>query len=235
MPHTLLAIDTATEICSVAIAVDGRVTELAETVGQRHSERILPMADEMLQGAGLRLGDCDAIAFGAGPGAFTGLRIACGIAQGLAFAVDKPIVAIGNLAALALAARAAAPGARRILAAIDARMQEAYWAMFSVDGGRPVAITAPALATASELASIGRRWTPDLLAGNAWQAFPDAGAGLDIVRAPDARAGAREIATLAVAALAAGDAVPAARAAPIYVRDRVALTIEERQAAARAR
>ncbi len=235
MPHTLLAIDTATEICSVAIAVDGRVTELAETVGQRHSERILPMADEMLQSAGLRLGDCDAIAFGAGPGAFTGLRIACGIAQGLAFAVDKPIVAIGNLAALALAARAAAPGARRILAAIDARMQEAYWAMFSVDGGRPVAITAPALATAIELASIGRRWTPDLLAGNAWQAFPDAGAGLDIVRAPDARAGAREIATLAVAALAAGDAVPAARAAPIYVRDRVALTIEERQAAARAR
>ena len=235
LPHILLALDTATEICSVAIAVDGRVTELAETVGQRHSERILPMADEMLQSTGLRLGDCDAIAFGAGPGAFTGLRIACGIAQGLAFAVDKPIVAIGNLAALALAASAAAPGARRILAAIDARMQEVYWAMFSVDGGRPVAITAPALAAASELVQIGRRYAPDLLAGNAWRAFPDIEASLAIVSAPDARASAREVAMLAVAAFAAGDAVPAAWAAPIYVRDRVALTIEERQASARAR
>ena len=231
MPHTLLAIDTATEFCSVAIAVGDRVVEQAESVGQRHSERVLPMIDALLRGSGLGLDQCDAIAFGAGPGAFTGLRIACGIAQGLAFASGKPVVAIGSLAAVALAASAAAPGAQTIFAAIDARMREAYWALYSMKDGVPIEVCSPALAAGEDLESLCRRHRPDLAAGSAWRAFPDAMAGLDCPCEPDARSSAASIARLAVKAFAAGAAVPAASASPVYVRDRVALTVEERRAA----
>jgi len=234
LPPTLLAIDTATEICSVALALGNRILEHSESVGQKHSERILPMVHGLLRAAELQLTDCDTVAFGAGPGAFTGLRIACGIAQGLAFGAGKPVIAVGNLAALALAASAKAPGARRILAAIDARMQEVYWACYSIDDGELTEISAPALAAAGELAAICRRSGADLVAGSALRAFPEAVASLGLTSAPDARAGAGAIATLAAKTLAAGGAVSPALASPIYVRDRVALTIDERRAAAAA-
>jgi tRNA threonylcarbamoyladenosine biosynthesis protein TsaB len=232
VPPTLLAIDTATAVCSVALAIGDRILERAEAVGQKHSERILPMTHELLQSAGLRLRDCDAIAFGAGPGAFTGLRIACGVAQGLSLGADRPVVAIGNLAALALAASQAAPGASRILAAIDARMHQVYWARYLVEGGALTEISAPALAGCEELAELCRRYAPDVVAGNAVLAFPQPTPRLGCAIAPDVCGSARSIASLAVAAFAAGGAVPAAMAAPIYVRDHVALTIEERRAAA---
>lgn len=231
MPVTLLAIDTATEVCSVAIAMGDRVLERVEAVGQSHSERVLPMVHELLESAGQSLSRCDAIAFGAGPGAFTGLRIACGIAQGLAFGVGRPAIAVGNLAAVALAARAAMPGTRRTLVAIDARMQEVYWALYAMDGHIPSELAGPALAPAHELIDICRRYAPDAVAGNALLAFPGVAARLECALAPDARASAASIATLAVGLFAAGGAVPAALAAPIYVRDRVALTISERRAA----
>jgi len=229
---TLLAIDTATEVCSVALARGERITERAETVGQKHSERILPMVDALLREADMRLSDCDAIAFGAGPGAFTGLRIACGVAQGLAFGARKPVVAIGNLAALALAAHSAARGAGRVLATIDARMQEAYWAVYTVDGGTLIEAAAPALVAAAGLAELCHRHAPDLVAGNALRSFPAVMAELDCTTAPDARASAASIALLARIAFACGRAVAPELAAPIYVRDRVALTVDERRAAA---
>lgn len=232
MPPTLLAIDTATEVCSVALAHGDRIIERAETVGQKHSERILPMVDALLREADLALSDCDAIAFGAGPGAFTGLRIACGVAQGLAFGAGKPVVAIGNLAALALAARSASRGAHRVLAAIDARMQEAYWAVYSVDGDALIEVEAPALVAAADLAELFRRRAPDLVAGNALRSFPLAAEGLRCATAPEARASAASIAVLASTEFARGRAVAAELAAPIYVRDRIALTIDERRAAA---
>lgn len=234
VPPTLLAIDTATEVCSVALARDGRIVERAEEVGQKHSERILPMVQSLLRQAGLSLGDCDAIAFGAGPGAFTGLRIACGIAQGLAFGVGRPVIAVGNLEALALAASDEAPGARSVVAAIDARMREAYWAVYSVGGGAVAEVSAPALAAADELAAICSRHGPDLVAGNALRAFPEAAAALACAKAPQASASAATIARLAVDRFERGGAVPAERAAPVYVRDRVALTIDERRALAAA-
>jgi tRNA threonylcarbamoyladenosine biosynthesis protein TsaB len=234
VPPTLLAIDTATDVCSVALACGERVSERAEAVGQKHSERILPMVQALLREAGLHLRDCDAIAFGSGPGAFTGLRIACGIAQGLAYGAGLPVVAVGNLEALALAACEAVPGARSILAAIDARMQEAYWAVYSIDAGRLEEVSAPALASASELAGICRRHAPDLVAGNALRSFPEAAAALSCPLAPDVRASAASIARLATAKFAAGGATPAQRVAPVYVRDRVALTVEERRALAAA-
>ncbi len=232
MTATLLAVDTATEQCSVALAIGERIDERVEPVGQRHSERVLPMVQTLLRDHHLDLADCDAVAFGAGPGAFTGLRIACGIAQGLAFGAGKPVVAVGNLDALAMAASRAAPRAERVLAAIDARMQEIYWAVFSIGPGGPVEIAAPALAPASDLAAICRVHAVDLVAGNALLAFPALAAAVGCATAPDARAGAGTIARLARGRLAAGRAVPAALAAPLYVRDRVALTIDERRAAA---
>jgi tRNA threonylcarbamoyladenosine biosynthesis protein TsaB len=234
VPPILLAIDTATDVCSVALARGERVSERAEGVGQRHSERILPMVQSLLNEAGLQLRDCDAVAFGAGPGAFTGLRIASGIVQGLAFGAGRPVVAVGNLEALALAASEAAPGARRILAAIDARMQEVYWAVYSIDDGSVAEVSAPALAPASELAAICHRHAPDLVAGNALRSFPEVAAELACALAPAACASAGSIARLAMKKFAHGGAVPAELAAPVYVRDRVALTIEERRAVATA-
>jgi len=231
---TLLAIDTATDVCSVALARADSITELAEAVGQKHSERILPMVNALLQETGLQLGDCDAIAFGSGPGAFTGLRIACGIAQGLAFGAGKPVLAIGNLAALAWAANAAAPGSRRILAAIDARMQEAYWAVYSIERGVLTELAAPALASADELLDIANRFEPDLVAGNALRVFPGLADRLGRAQAADVSASARSIAILAADRFAEGGAMPAALAVPVYVRDRVALTIDERRTAAAA-
>ncbi len=232
MPPTLLAIDTATEVCSVALARGDRLVELRETVGQKHSERILPMVQRLLRDSSLQLTDCDAVAFGAGPGAFTGLRIACGTAQGLAFGAGKPVVAVGNLAALALQASRQEPTARTILAAIDARMQETYWALYAVDAGAVDELTAPALASADELVDICRRHAPDLVAGNALQSFPQAVTRLSCALAPQACASAGTIASLAVRKYAAGGAVRAELATPVYVRDRVAWTIDERRAMA---
>ena len=113
----ILAIDTATELCSVAV-LHARLDERCEAVGQKHSERVLPLVDLVLREAGLRLRDVDAFAFGAGPGSFTGLRIACGVVQGLAYACRRPVVAVGNLRALAAAAFARCPAAATALSAI---------------------------------------------------------------------------------------------------------------------
>jgi tRNA threonylcarbamoyladenosine biosynthesis protein TsaB len=234
VPATLLAIDTATEVCSVAIARGARVAERTEAVGQNHSERILPMVQAMLRESRLQLDDCDAIAFGSGPGAFTGLRIACGVAQGLAFGAGRPVVAVGNLAALALAASKAHGDARTILAAIDARMREVYWALYAIDADAVTEVAAPVLAPAGELAEICRGHAPDLVAGNALRAFPEVAAQLDCALAPAACASAASIAWLAVQKFAEGAAVPAEQAAPLYVRDRVALTIDQRRAVASA-
>lgn len=235
MPDLVLAIDTATEICSVALADGDDVVERSEAVGQAHSERILPMVDALLRERGRRLADCDAIAFGAGPGAFTGLRIACGVAQGLAFGARKPVVPVGNLAALALVAAEAVPNARRILAAIDARMHEVYWAVYEHEDGALQERAAPSLAAADDLPALCRGQAPDLVAGNALAAFPSLAARLDVALAAQACASAAAIARLAIRALDSGGAVAPAQAAPLYVRDRVALTVEERRAAAPAR
>ena len=127
---TVLAIDTATDVCSVAVLHGDQLIEFVEVVGHRHSERALPMIDAALVKAGVSLGDIDVFAFGAGPGSFTGLRIACGIAQGLAYGKRKRVVPVGNLRALAARAFAMVTDGDLLLAAIDARMNEAYCAIY---------------------------------------------------------------------------------------------------------
>lgn len=229
---TILALDTATSVCSVALLIGDRLIERSESVGQKHSERVLPLVDAALAEAGLPLAAVDAFAFGAGPGSFTGLRIACGIVQGLAYVGGRPVVPVGNLRALA--ANAFEPGDSALLAAIDARMHEAYCGVYRNDAD-VTELRAPALERPESLTGIAREWRVSVVAGEALTAFPGVWAvDATVRRVPLARASAGAIAQLARSDLARGRAVRAAEASPLYVRDRVALTIDERRAKATA-
>jgi tRNA threonylcarbamoyladenosine biosynthesis protein TsaB len=226
-PPGLLAFDTATEVCSVALLHGDSLSSRSAVVGQRHSEHALPMADALLQERGLQLRDLDAIAFGAGPGSFTGLRIACGLAQGLAWGAALPVVAIGNLQALAARFFALDAEAGSVLCAIDARMQEAYCAIYR-RGQLPLEVQAPTLVARSALASLARE--VDAVAGNALIAFADAWSGTSTGRRqPELCADATDIVRIAALPTVLATAVPPAQAAPLYVRDHVALTTDERR------
>lgn len=228
----LLAFDTATDVCSVALALGGEIVESSETVGHAHSERLLPMIDALLAQCRARLADCDAIAFGAGPGSFTGLRIACSVAQGLAWGAGKRVIPVGNLMALARRAFDERPAARRVIAAVDARMREAYWAVYERRDGACLELAAPALGAAAELGALFDVWSPELVAGDALTTFPElTGHAANWQRLPELRASAASIAALALEAWRAGRTVAPREAAPLYVRDRVATTVDERRAA----
>ncbi len=227
----LLAFDTATDVCSVALAVGGEIVASSETVGHAHSERLLPMIDALLARRGVRLADCDAISFGAGPGSFTGLRIACSVAQGLAWGAGKRVIPVGNLAALARRVFDEQPAAQRVVVAVDARMRQAYWAVYERRDGAWSELAPPALGAAAELGALLDEWSPDFVAGDALRAFPElAGCFADWRRLPDLRADAASIAAVARDAWRAGRTVEPRDAAPLYVRDRVALTVDERRA-----
>ena len=157
----VLAFDTSTEYCSVALFQDGAIMSREALAGQRHSELILPMVRQTLTEAGLTLTQLDGIAFGAGPGSFTGLRIACGIAQGLAFGADLPVAGICTLEALAQEA-----GGGRIIAALDARMSQIYHAAYEERDGW-VAVRNGARLMLSTGCASGSRWKLDWL----WQWF----------------------------------------------------------------
>ena len=223
----ILSIDTATELCSVAL-LHATLVERSESVGQKHSDRVLPLIDTVLRESGLQVRDVDVFAFGAGPGSFTGLRIACGVVQGLAYACRRPVVGIGNLRALAVAAFARHPRAAIALVAIDARMHEAYCGVYRNDD-QASELRAPALESPAALDSIRREAGADLVAGDALRVFPEAWGALDAAQLPELRGGAADIARLARIDVARGQAVTAAEAMPLYVRDRVALTIDERR------
>ncbi|MDU8924490.1 tRNA (adenosine(37)-N6)-threonylcarbamoyltransferase complex dimerization subunit type 1 TsaB [Pasteurellaceae bacterium LIM206] len=132
MSLTLLALDTSTEACSVALLHNGEVTHTDELAQRSHTKRILPMVDEILNRSGVRLNQLDALVFGRGPGSFTGVRVGIGIAQGLALGADLPVIPVSDLAAMAQAAYERC-GARQVLAAIDARMNEVYFACFKAE------------------------------------------------------------------------------------------------------
>ncbi|MCC6869128.1 MAG: tRNA (adenosine(37)-N6)-threonylcarbamoyltransferase complex dimerization subunit type 1 TsaB [Burkholderiales bacterium] len=228
----ILAFDTSTAWLSVAVRDGARLLERDEHVGHAHSSRLLPLVDELLDEAGLVLVDLDAIAFGAGPGAFTGVRVACSVAQGLALGAGRPLVPISTLAALAQTAWRA-HGWSRVVACLDARMREVYVAsMVRVDGtwceAMPVAVTPPA---AVVVPPSPHEWFG---AGDGFAAYPDlatqlALGGHDAALHPQAAA----IGELAQASVAAGTSVAAAEALPLYVRHRIALTTAERNAGQR--
>lgn len=224
----ILAIETSSELASCAL-LDGERVAWRESSGVRtHSQSVLPMVQELLAEAGIGLAACDAIAFGAGPGSFTGVRTACGVAQGLAFGARLPVLPLVTLEAMAEACRART-GASEVLAVLDARMGEVYWAQYRYDNGWRV-VAEPALCAPEAVAPLAA----DGLAacGNGFAAYPEGFAGRTFAQGAlaDIMPHARELAVLAAAALAEGKAVDAAHAQPLYLRNKVAYTFAERQA-----
>jgi tRNA threonylcarbamoyladenosine biosynthesis protein TsaB len=229
---TLLALDCAGDRLVVALALGEQVHGADEPGAMLASARALPLVHEVLREAGVGWRDLDAVAFGRGPGAFTGLRTACSIAQGLAFGLDRPVLALDSLALHAEDAWAQhGARARRLWVAMDARMDEVYAASFERDGDGWRTHAAPALWTLPALDSAWRAAPPGCVAGNAAAAFGArlACAGALVVGTPADRVAA--LARLARAAWARGEGVPADAAAPLYLRDKVALTSVERAAA----
>jgi tRNA threonylcarbamoyladenosine biosynthesis protein TsaB len=215
----ILALDTSTEACSVAVWVDGALNERFKL--ERHSEQILPMVQEVLAEAGLSLTQLDAIAFGRGPGSFTGLRIAAGVVQGLAFGANLPVVPVSSLAVLAQGV-----GVPKVLAATDARMHQVYWGAYvwNVEGLMELAgeeiVIAPQVVPLAE----GEGW---IGAGSGWDQYSSL---------LQARLGSRtkewrkqcyphagDVARLGAAGFARGEMVSPEKALPIYIRDEIAI------------
>ena len=217
----LLALDTSTEACSAALLRGGQTAAREEIAPRRHGELILPMIDGLLAEAGLALGRLDAIAFGRGPGAFAGVRIAAGVTQGLAYAADLPVIAVSSLAALAQAA--ADRGGDSVFAAIDARLGEIYCCQYRIAAGlaRPMAVEQVIkpqqveVDTSLPIFGIGSGWEAyhdillqkcgDRLSGHKARAYPSAA----------------HILQLAIPEYQAGNLHPPQEAVPVYLRNRV--------------
>ena len=220
----ILAFDTSTEYCSVALLHDGKLTFREVLAGQKHSELILAMIDALLAASNLELAHLDGVAFGAGPGSFTGLRIACGVAQGLAFGAGVPVAPVGTLLSMAEGA-----GAAKVVACLDARMGEIYHAAYQRDGTGWSETVAPNVCKAYA--------APELEGGN----WVGCGSGFEVygndlatryrgqlarVETP-AFPHARNVAKLALPVFVAGRGVAAEQALPFYVRDKVARKMHE--------
>lgn len=228
----ILALDTSTEYLSLALWLDGVVHARNLLAGQSHSQQVLPLLRELLSEAKLELHDFDGIAFGAGPGSFTGLRIACGVAQGLAFGANLPVLGISTLLALAHGLFTGNKDASRVIACLDARMNEVYLAAYARNGDVWDEISAPGLYKPDALPAL-----PDtgwVGAGSGWNAYGDAlkrgYAGQVGLTMPGEYPNAVAMAVLAAPMFAAGQGVPAAQAAPLYIRNKVALKTSEREA-----
>jgi tRNA threonylcarbamoyladenosine biosynthesis protein TsaB len=220
----ILALETATDACSAALIIGDDVSERFEVAPRRHAALLLPFVESLLVGAGLNVTQLDAIAFGRGPGSFTGLRIAAGMAQGIAFGADLPVLPVSTLAALAQGCvRECA--ATAVLAALDARMQEIYFGAFRVnEDGLVTAAGEEVVCTPSAIALPPRNdW---YAAGDGWQSYgeqlraqlPQPLAG----SLETARPHAGDVARLAAALWRQGGGVPAEQAAPVYLRNNVA-------------
>jgi tRNA threonylcarbamoyladenosine biosynthesis protein TsaB len=216
----LLALDTSTEACSTALLIANQIYERFTISPRGHSDLILNMLDALLAEAGISLNAIDALAFGRGPGSFTGVRIGAGIAQGIAFAYDFPVVPVSSLAALAQAS-----GAKKSLAAIDARMGEVYWGAYKQEAENLVVLAGTECVCAPQMVPLaeGDSW---LGVGTGWGAYGDklharlGGiiSGWEAEHYPRASA----IAQLGAAAFARGEAVVAEEALPVYLRNNVA-------------
>jgi tRNA threonylcarbamoyladenosine biosynthesis protein TsaB len=234
MPNFRLfaALETSTEWCSVALWLDGEIAGAERRAGNRHSELALPMLDALFRKTNTGPGTLDGVAFGAGPGSFTGLRIACGLAQGLALPRGLPVIGVPTLASIAEES-----GADRVVACLDARMHEVYYAALEKREGRwaetvPAQCVAPVRAPAPP----GDGWVG---CGSGFAAYADSFSELlrNRIRSvhPEIHPSAMAVARLAAPRFAAGEGVDAADAAPLYVRDKVAFTQQELAAGRNAR
>lgn len=236
----VLALDTATEACSVALLDADAITMRYEELGRGHAARILPMIDELLRSGGLGLRDLDVLGFGRGPGAFTGVRLATSVVQGLAFGAERRVVAVSDLQAIAEQALALDAAASQVLVASDARMHEVYWAVYE-------RLNASEHALAARLVGEEHVSRPELLleqlrgaapplvgvrigAGRGFRVYPAllSAAGLSVAGSqPDLLPRAAEIARIAAREFRAGRAVAAHEALPVYLRDDVAKPLSQ--------
>ncbi|MEQ1667770.1 MAG: tRNA (adenosine(37)-N6)-threonylcarbamoyltransferase complex dimerization subunit type 1 TsaB [Sulfuriferula sp.] len=220
----ILAFDASTESCSTALWIDGVVLSREQHAGITHSQLLLPQCQAVLAEAGLNFADLDGIAYGMGPGSFTGLRIACAVAQGLAFAADVPVVGVSGLQALALAT-----GADKVVACLDARMGEIYHAAYQRDGENYQLLDNISVCHPDAAPLLTGGWVG---CGSGFKAYPavlaarygDALVRVDAAIYPRAQ----DIATLAAQQFTKGLGVAPELAAPLYIRDKVALKICER-------
>lgn len=219
MTATLLALDTATEACSAALLHEGHLYHRAEVIPRLHAQRLLPMIEELLGEAGISLAQVDALVFGRGPGAFTGVRIATGMVQGLAFATDIPVIAVSNLAALAQRAWRE-QGAEQVCAAIDARMDEVYWGCYHLQDG-VMTLAGEESVSAPEQVSLAPPLTAPAGAGTGWQ-YAERLAVSVSASWPQMLPDATDLLSLALPAWRAGQLLDAADAQPVYLRDKVA-------------
>jgi tRNA threonylcarbamoyladenosine biosynthesis protein TsaB len=221
----ILALDTSTEHCSAALWLDGELDVRAAHAGQSHTRLIMAMVDELLKAHGLALDRLDGIAYGEGPGSFTGLRIACGVAQGLAFGANLPVLGVGTLLAMA-----AGTDAARVVCCVDARMREVYHAAYEQQHGTWQIVHAPTVCAPHEAPALpGTDW---FACGSGFDAYREVlleryGGQLGAIE-PQRFPHAREVAALAAPLFAAGRAIRPEDAAPVYLRDKVALRIDER-------
>jgi tRNA threonylcarbamoyladenosine biosynthesis protein TsaB len=220
----ILALDTSTDACSVALNVDGVITSLFEVAAKSHTQRLLPMVDELLQAKGCELTDLHAIAFGRGPGSFTGLRICAGIVQGLAFGANLPVIPVSTLESMALGYRRVHPHLHLPLAvALDARMDEVYWGLFSPSGdsvqllGDESVISPDVLATRTDIQELRGEFVG---IGPGWH-YPAMQSLHPKYCELNVHPHAECMALIAAELFAEGRVVPALDAQPVYLRDSV--------------
>jgi tRNA threonylcarbamoyladenosine biosynthesis protein TsaB len=228
------AIETSSDWCSAALWRDGEVASIERRAPNRHSELALPLLEKLLGDAGLTARQLEGVAFGAGPGSFTGLRIACGLAQGLAFARDLPVIAISSFEAIAQES-----GETKVVACIDARMREVYYSALEKHGGEHLSGPRPSGPRPSHWREVvpGRCVAPQDAApppgdgwagcGSGFQAYPEFLSGKILRKKPEIHPTAFAVAQLAAPRFAAGEGIDAALAAPVYLRDKVAFTTQE--------
>ncbi|AYN14712.1 tRNA (adenosine(37)-N6)-threonylcarbamoyltransferase complex dimerization subunit type 1 TsaB [Pseudomonas monteilii] len=217
---TLLALDTATEACSVALLHDGKVTSHYEVIPRQHAQKLLPMIKQLLAESGVALNQLDAIAFGRGPGAFTGVRIAIGVVQGLAFALERPVLPVSNLAALAQGALRE-QGVQQVAAAIDARMDEVYWGCYQATAGEMRLVGREAVLPPEQVALPADSEGEWFGAGTGW-GYAERLAVQVAASNASALPNALDVLSLASFAWARGEAIGAEQAQPVYLRDNVA-------------
>ena len=223
----ILSLDTSTEACSVAVNNNGEVHEIFEVIPRQHSQQLFLMIDQLLASCGVQRNQIDAIAFGRGPGAFTGVRIATGVAQGLGWALDCPVVPVSTLAALAQQGLREHQ-AEQVIATIDARMDEVYLGFYQAENGLMVPAAEECVCPPEQVAErVPAGFQPQLGMGTGWVY----GDRLNMAALPvheTTYPHAYDIAVLAAVAFEAGQGVPAEQALPVYLRDKVALKKSER-------
>lgn len=222
MPLNILAIDTSSDACSVALLSNHTIKEIFQVAPRQHNALILPMIEQILQKANLTLKQLDAIAFGCGPGSFTGLRIATGIVQGIAFAADLPVIPISTLQALAQGALREF-GTKNVIAAIDARINEIYWAAYESDGNQVMQAQTPEIVcTPAEISVVASTWQGVGSGWDTYHAILQEKLGERLQNwLPKCYVKAQDIVKLAAIDYQKGKVVSASQATPIYLRDQV--------------